>query len=83
MTRGHPESPLLWSAKSTAKLAAQLCAMGHQVSERSVATLLKENGYSLQAMRKTKEGGNPENRDAQFRHIAIKSGSFKPPGSRW
>lgn len=80
VTRGHPESPLLWSAKSTAKLAAQLGAMGYQVSERSVATLLKENGYSLQSMRKTKEGGNPENRDAQFLHIAAMVREFQAAG---
>jgi hypothetical protein len=61
-------------------LAAELCAAGHQISERSVATLLKENGYSLQAMRKTKEGGNPENRDAQFLHIAEKVREFQAAG---
>lgn len=69
-TRGHPESALLWTAKSTAKLAAELQAMGHSISERSVATLLKELGYSLQAMSKTKEGGNHAERNAQFEHIA-------------
>lgn len=70
VTRGHPESPLLWTAKSTATLARELQGMGHRISDRSVATLLKEEGYSLQAMRKTKEGGQHEDRDAQFAHIA-------------
>lgn len=70
VTRGHPESPLLWTAKSTATLASELTSMGHRISDRSVATLLKENGYSLQAMRKTKEGGEHEDRDAQFVRIA-------------
>jgi transposase len=70
VTRGHPESPLLWTAKSTATLAEELQGMGHQISDRSVAALLKEAGYSLQAMRKTKEGGEHEDRDAQFAHIA-------------
>lgn len=70
VTRGHPESPLLWTAKSTAALAKELQKMGYQISDRSVATLLKENGYSLQAMRKTKEGGKHEDRDAQFALIA-------------
>jgi transposase len=69
-TRGHPQSALRWCAKSTSKLAAQLQEQGHQVSERSVAGLLKAQGYSLQAMRKTKEGGHHEERDAQFEHIA-------------
>jgi transposase len=70
VTRGHPESPLLWTAKSTAALAKELQKIGYQISDRSVATLLKENGYSLQAMRKTKEGGEHEDRDAQFALIA-------------
>ncbi len=68
-TRRHPESALFWTAKSTAKLAAELQAMGHQISERSVATLLKQLGYSLQAMSKTKEEGNSVERNAQFEHI--------------
>ena len=70
VTRGHPESPLLWTAKSTAALAKELQDMGYQISDRTVATLLHENGYSLQAMRKTKEGGSHEHRDAQFANIA-------------
>ncbi len=64
----------------TAKLAVELITMGHQVSERSVATLRKENGYSLQAMRKTKDGGDPENRDAQFLQIAAMVREFQAAG---
>jgi transposase len=79
-TRGHPESALLWTAKSTAKLAAELKAMGHQISERSVATLLKQLGYSLQAMSKTKEGGNHVERNAQFEHIAAMVHDFQSQG---
>jgi transposase len=79
-TRGHPESALLWTAKSTAKLAAELQAMGHAISERSVATLLKELGYSLQAMSKIKEGGNSIERNAQFEHIAAMVLEFQSQG---
>ena len=79
-TRGHLESALLWTAKSTAKLAAELQAMGHPISERSVATLLKELGYSLQAMSKTKEGGNHIERNAQFEHIAAMVLEFQSQG---
>lgn len=76
VTRGHPESPLLWTAKSTAALAQDLQGMGHSISDRSVATLLKEAGYSLQAMRKTKEGGGmnigmPSSPTSQHRSIFI------------
>ena len=79
-TRGHPQSALRWSAKSTGKLAAQLQELGHQVSERSVAGILKAQGYSLQAMRKTKEGGLHEDRNAQFEHIASRVREFQCQG---
>jgi len=80
MTRGHPENVLRWTAKSTAKLATELQIKGHIVSERSVASLLKKTGYSLQAMRKTKEGGKHVDRDAQFRHIAETVRTFHAEG---
>lgn len=66
---GHPQSALRWTSRSVRKLAAELCTMGHEVSYRTVATLLSEAGYSLQANRKTREGPNHPDRDAQFQHI--------------
>jgi hypothetical protein len=68
-TRGHPESTLRWSSKSTGKLARELLRQGHRASDRTVATLLKEEHYSLQANRKTKEGSSHPDRDAQFGYI--------------
>lgn len=68
-TRGDPESPLQWTTKSTVKLAKELQAMGHQVSQRSVCRLLGELDYSLQSNRKTTEGKQNKDRDAQFQHI--------------
>ena len=59
VTRGHPESPLRWTCKSTAKLAEELTRQNHPVSDRTVATLLMRAGYSLQANRKTREGDAP------------------------
>ena len=69
-TRGDPESPLRWTCKSTAQLADELNRQHHRVSPRTVAALLKEAGYSLQANRKTREGAAHPDRDAQFRYIA-------------
>jgi Rhodopirellula transposase DDE domain len=69
VTRGHPESPLLWTCKSTANLAKQLQRANHPVSDRTVAALLKEAGYSLQSNRKTKEGSAHPDRNAQFEYI--------------
>lgn len=69
-TRGDPESPLRWTCKSTAQLADELGRRHHPVSPRTVATLLKAAGYSLQANRKTREGTSHPDRDAQFRYLA-------------
>ncbi len=69
-TRGDPESPLRWTSKSTAQLADALGRQRHPVSPRTVATLLKGEGYSLQANRKTREGAAHPDRDAQFRYLA-------------
>jgi hypothetical protein len=69
VTRGDPESPLRWTSKSAAKLAEALTGMGHQVVDRTVLRLLKAKGYSLQANKKTREGAQHPDRDAQFEHI--------------
>lgn len=69
-TRGDPESPLRWTCKSTTQLADELTRQQHRVSPRTVATLLKDAGYSLQANRKTREGTAHPDRDAQFRYLA-------------
>jgi hypothetical protein len=68
-TRGHPESPLRWTCKSTRKLAAELQKQKHSVCARTVAALLIEEGYSLQANRKTTEGKQHPDRNAQFEYI--------------
>jgi hypothetical protein len=69
-TRGDPESPLRWTCKSTAQLADELTQQRHPVSPRTVATLLKGAGYSLQANQKTREGTSHPDRDAQFWYLA-------------
>jgi len=68
-TRGDPESPLRWICKSTRTLAAQLTGQKHPVSHEKVAQLLRDQNYSLQSNRKTEEGADHPDRDAQFRHI--------------
>ena len=74
---GDPMSPLRWTLKSVRRLADELQAMGHQVSHRLVADLLHESGYSLQANRKTIEGAQHPDRDAQFRYINSKVLGFR------
>jgi hypothetical protein len=68
-TRGDPESPLRWTCKSTRKLATELTAQDHPVSHETVAQILKAQKYSLQANRKTKEGNQHPDRNAQFEYI--------------
>ena len=69
LARGDPESPLRWTSKSTRVLAAELTAQGHPVSHEKVAQLLRQLDYSLQSNRKTEEGDDHPDRDAQFQHI--------------
>jgi len=68
-TRGDPESPLLWTARSLRNLVTELEARGHKTSLNMVSRLLKELGYSLQANRKRLEGAQHPDRNAQFEHI--------------
>jgi len=76
-TRGDPESPLLWTCKSTYNLCDELNAQGHCVSQKSIYTLLKKLGYSLQGNRKTEEGGKHPDRNAQFQYIYDKTKKFQ------
>ena len=67
--RGDPQSPLRWTCKSARTLAAELTAQCHPVSHTKVAQLLRKDDYSLQSNRKTEEGEDHPDRDAQFLYI--------------
>ena len=69
LARGDPESPLRWTCKSTRALAKELAAQAYPVSHEKVAQLLRSLNYSLQRNRKTEEGGDHPDRDAQFQYI--------------
>jgi Rhodopirellula transposase DDE domain len=69
VTRGDPESPLRWTCKSTAQLARALTAQGHPVSDDTVGRLLRQQDYTLQRTRKTLEGAQHPDRDAQFGYL--------------
>jgi hypothetical protein len=77
---GDPESALRWTSKSVRQLAGALQAMGHVVSRQLVAELLAAAGYSLQANRKTREGPQHADRDAQFRYINQQVRRFQAAG---
>jgi Rhodopirellula transposase DDE domain len=69
-TRGDPMSLLVWTTKSTRNLAGALTAMGHPVSDRTVARMLASLGFSLQGNAKVTEGNQHADRDAQFAYLA-------------
>jgi DDE family transposase len=79
-TRGDPQSPLLWTNTSTRHLADALVQQGHHVSHHTIARLLEELNYSLQANRKTKEGSTHRDRDVQFEHINTQVRAFQKRG---
>jgi DDE family transposase len=79
-TRGDPQSPLRWTCKSTRNLAEELSRQGHGVSYRTVAALLHDLDYSLQANRKTREGSSHPDRNAQFEYISRRVRAFQRAG---
>jgi hypothetical protein len=75
-SRGDPESPLRWTIKSTRTLAEELSREAHPVSYGTVANLLDQAGYSLQANRKTREGSSHPDRNAQFEYLNAEVAKF-------
>ena len=69
LARGDPQSPLRWTCKSTRTLAAELSRQDHPVSHEKVAQFLRAMDYRLQGNRKTEEGADHPDRDAQFQYI--------------
>ncbi|WP_035776554.1 ISAzo13 family transposase, partial [Arthrobacter sp. H5] len=79
-TRGDPMSALVWTTRSTRNLAGALTEAGHPVSDRTVARMLREAGYSLQSNAKVTEGSQHEDRDAQFTYLAGQVGEHMEAG---
>jgi transposase len=80
LCRGDPESPLRWTCKGVRRLAAELQKQGLRIGRQKVADLLAELGYSLQANRKTREGNQHPDRDAQFEYITTQVRQFQGRG---
>lgn len=80
VTRGDPESPLRWTCKSVRRLAEELRQGGHGVSYQTVAELLHDLDYSLQANQKTLEGSHHADRDEQFQYINRKAQRYLKQG---
>lgn len=78
--RGDPQSPLRWTCKSLTNLQTTLRGQGYQVGRTKIADVLKTLGYSLQGNRKTREGKDHPDRDAQFEHIAKRVKAYRNGG---
>ena len=76
-TRGEPESPLKWTCKSLRVLVSELAKMNHLINHQTLANLLRDMGYSLQANKKTIEGNQSPDRNEQFNYINEKVKSFQ------
>jgi hypothetical protein len=80
VTRGDPMSPLRWTCKSRAKLAAALTREGWRVSSTSVGRMLNKLGYRLQSVNKRNEGASDPDRNAQFEHINATAEQYQAQG---
>jgi len=80
LARGDPQSPLRWTCKSTRALATELTRKKHPISHEKVAQFLRDMNYSLQGNRKTEEGADHPDRDAQFEYINAQVGQAMAAG---
>ncbi len=69
-----------WTCKSTRELADALCAQRYTVSDDTVGRLLEQQRYTLQRTRKTEEGAQHPDRDAQFRYISQQAKQYLAAG---
>ena len=79
-TRGDPESPLLWTCKSSTKLADELTKAEHPISSDTILRILTEEGFTLQGNRKCLEGQDHPDRNAQFEYINESAKEFMAEG---
>ena len=78
--RGDPQSPLRWTCKSLTNLQTELRAQGFSIGRVKISEVLRSLGYSLQSNRKTREGKNHPDRDAQFKHINKRVKAYRRGG---
>ena len=78
--RGDPEAPLRWVSKSQRHLSSALAGQGFTAGQKLVGRLLAKLGFSLQANRKTREGAQHPDRNAQFEHINAAVQAFQAAG---
>jgi hypothetical protein len=68
--RDEPGPPsIIWTVKSTRRLAHELTAAQHRISHEKVAQILRQGGFNLQGTRRKEDGRQAPDRRAQFRHV--------------
>jgi hypothetical protein len=72
-TMGDLMRPQRWTSKSHDNLATALREMGHKVTASSMPKLLRQLAYRRHVDRKTKDGSNHPDHDAQFEYINAKA----------
>jgi len=71
-------APLKWTSKSLKKIQEELGRAGYKASPDSISKILQEQlGYTLQGLKKTREGSSHEDRNAQFEHLNQKCKDFQ------
>ena len=78
--RGDPQSPLRWTCKSLTNLQNELRDQGYAVGRTKISEVLRSLGYSLQGNRKTREGKDHPDREAQFQHINKRVKAYRRGG---
>lgn len=77
-TRGDPMAPLKWTSKSLENIREELGKSGYKVSATTIGTILSEQlEYSLQGLKKTREGSSHKDRNAQFEYLNRKCQEFQ------
>jgi hypothetical protein len=69
-TAGDPMTGLLWTHRSTRKLAKALRKSGIKVSARTIARLLPDASFSLRTNRKERAEVTDSDRDRPFRYLS-------------
>ena len=68
-TAGDPMGPLVWTSKSTRKIASEMKSNGLEVSKDTIHRLMIEMGYTLQLNRKMLSKKENPDRNEQFEYI--------------
>ncbi len=76
-TAGDPMSDIKWTNKSVRNIANEVNSPKKHIGKDTVASIVKDLGFSLQLNKKSFEGGTSEERDSQFRYINMMAKEYR------